>query len=43
MHALVAKILPDKVVRWCPDGDFWRLFGSCICSEPHAAHFRHAF
>jgi len=17
---------PDKVVRWCPDGDFWRLF-----------------
>ena len=24
--ALVAKIWPDKVVRWCPDGDFWRLF-----------------
>jgi len=23
--ALVAKIWPDKVVRWCPDGDFWRL------------------
>jgi len=21
-------------------GDF---FGSCICSEPHAAHFRRAF
>jgi len=20
--ALVAKILPDKVVRWCPDDDF---------------------
>jgi len=26
IHALVAKILPDKVVGWCPDGDFWRLF-----------------
>jgi len=21
-RALVAKIWPDKVVRWCPDGDF---------------------
>ena len=31
---------PDKVVRWCRDGDF---FASCICSEPRAAHFRHAF
>jgi len=26
IHALVAKIWPDKVVRWCRDGDFWRLF-----------------
>jgi len=26
IHASVAKILPDKVVGWCPDGDFWRLF-----------------
>jgi len=25
-YALVAKILPDNVVGWCPDGDFWRLF-----------------
>ena len=25
IRALVAKIYPDKVVRWCPDGDFWRL------------------
>jgi len=24
MHALVAKISPDKVVGWCPDGDFLR-------------------
>jgi len=22
IHALVPKIHPDKVVRWCPDGDF---------------------
>jgi len=25
IHALVAKILPDEVVQWCPDVDFWRL------------------
>jgi len=25
IRALVAKIQPDKIVRWCPDGDFWRL------------------
>jgi len=25
IHTLVAKVLPVKVVRWCPDGDFWRL------------------
>ena len=24
IHALVAKIQPDKVVGWCPDGDFLR-------------------
>jgi len=39
-HASAAKIQPDKVVRWCQNGDF---FASCICSEPRAAHFRHAF
>jgi len=22
IHVLVAKIWPDKVVQWCPDGDF---------------------
>jgi len=43
MRALVAKIQPNKVVRWCADGDFWRLFATCIFSEPHAAHFRPAF
>jgi len=42
MRALVAKIQPDKVVRWCPDGNFWRLFVACICSEPRAARFRPA-
>jgi len=36
----LAKIWPDKVVRWCRDGDF---FASCIFSEPRAAHLRHAF
>jgi len=24
IRALVAKIQPDKVVRWCADGDFLR-------------------
>jgi len=24
IHALVAKIEPDKFVGWCPDGDFLR-------------------
>ena len=24
IHALVAKIWPDKVVRWCRNGDFLR-------------------
>jgi len=26
IRALVAKIQPDKVVRWCSDGDFWASF-----------------
>jgi len=30
------------VVRWCADGNFWRFFASCICSEPCAASFRPA-
>jgi len=40
IHASAAKIQPDKVVRWCQNGDF---FASCIFSEPHAAYFRRAF
>jgi len=41
IRALVAKIWPDKVVRWCRDGDFLRpVFAvSRECSE----HFRPAF
>jgi len=31
--ALVIKIWPNEVVRWCTDGEF---FGSCIQSEPCA-------
>ena len=26
IHALVAKTQPNKVVRWCPDGDFFASF-----------------
>jgi len=26
IRALVAKILPDKFVRWCPDGEFLAIF-----------------
>jgi len=31
--ALVAKILSDKVVRWCPDGEFLAIFASCISAS----------
>jgi len=40
IHGLPAKIQADRVVRWCQNDDF---FASCIFSELHAAHFRHAF
>jgi len=30
-HPLVAKTQPNKIVRWCPDGDF---FASSIFIEP---------
>jgi len=33
--ALVAKIQPDKVVRWCPDGDFLATF--CVLYFQRAA------
>ena len=35
IRALIAKIWPDKFVRWCPDGDFWRLF--CVLCFQRAA------
>jgi len=35
IHALVAKIQPDKVVRWCRDGDFLRHF--CVLCFQRAA------
>jgi len=36
--ALLAKTQPDKVVRWCRDGDFLAIF-----SEQRVVHFRPAF
>jgi len=36
---LSSEDIPDKIVRWCADGDF---FAFCISSEPRAADFRHA-
>ena len=35
IRALVVKIQPDKFVRWCPDGEFWRLF--CVQCFQRAA------
>ena len=43
IRALVAKIQPDKVVRWCADVIFCLIFASCMSREPRAAHFRPAF
>jgi len=34
ISALVAKIQPDIVVRWCPDGDFLRP----VFSASHVQH-----
>ena len=42
-YDLVAKIQPDKVVRWCPNGEFFAIFCVLYFSEPRAAHFRPAF
>ena len=43
IHALVAKIQTDKVVRRCADGELLVIFEFCIFMEPRAAHFRAAF
>ena len=37
------KTQPDKVVRWCPDGDFGRFFCVLYFSETRAIDFRPAF
>ena len=36
IHALVAKIQPDKIVRWCADGNFLRHF--CVLYFQRAAY-----
>jgi len=33
----------DTALQSCAMVTKWRYFASCICSEPRAAHFRHAF
>jgi len=38
IRALIAKTYPDKVVRWCPDGDFWRLFLRPVFSASRAQY-----
>jgi len=35
IHALVAMLQPDKVVRWCPDGEFLAIF--CVLYLQQAA------
>ena len=38
IHALFAKIWPDKVVRWCPQGDFFASFLRPVFSASHVQH-----
>jgi len=38
IHALVAKIQPDKVVRWCRDGDFFASFLRPVFPASHVQH-----
>jgi len=43
IRALLVKIQPDKIVRWCVDGEFLAIF--CVLyffSEPRTASFRPA-
>jgi len=40
---LSCKDIARQIVQWCPDGDFFAFFGSCISSEPRAVHFKPAF
>jgi len=42
IHALAAKIQPDKVVRWCQNGDFLRpVFAASRL--PHISDMRSKF
>ena len=42
IHALAAKIQPDKVVRWCQNGDFLRpVFTASLV--PHISHLHSRF
>ena len=38
IHALAAKVWPDKVVGWCPDGDFLAIFLRAVFSESLVQH-----
>ena len=43
IDASVAKIQPDKVMHWCPDGEFLAIFlRPAFFSEPRASRFRSA-
>jgi len=42
IHALLAKIQPDKLCDGPQMAIFCVIFSSCIFSEPHAVHFRPA-
>ena len=37
-YALVAKIQPDKVVRWCADGEFLAIFLHPVFSASRVQH-----
>jgi len=43
IHALVEKIQPDKVVRWCRNGDFLRpVFSASRVQHISDMHFKFA-
>jgi len=43
IHALVAKIQPDKVVRWCADGDFLCHFSVLYLHRAACSTFQTSF
>ena len=38
IRAFIAKIYPDKVVRWCPDGGFFGKFLRPVFSASRMQH-----